>query len=261
MERNVVTLSLPVPGARTRTLATGLAIGALAAVIATSAFGGHPSVLGADTSTVKEHTITVSGVGRIVVTPDVADLRIGVTVTRGTVKEARAVAADQMTKVIAALKKLGIADRDIQTTGLSLSPNYRYDNTGGNPRITGYSLSNAVAITVRDIDKIGDAVDDSLAAGASTLDSVSFRVDDPAKAQEQARAQAMAQAKSKAQALASAAGVSITGVASISETAITPVPPIYYGAMAGALAKDTSTPVQVGTNDIEVTVNVEYLIG
>ncbi|TMC59411.1 MAG: DUF541 domain-containing protein, partial [Chloroflexi bacterium] len=90
---------------------------------------------------------------------------------------------------------------------------------------------------------------------------VSFRVDDPAKAQDQARKEALAQAKAKAQTLASGAGVSITGVASISETAA-PIPPIYYGgAQFGAIAKDAATPVQVGTNDVMVTISVEYLIG
>jgi uncharacterized protein len=258
---NEMTLTFPVPGARTRTLATGIAVGALAAAIVGSAFGGPHSALGADNATVKEHTITVTGTGRVLIAPDVADLRVGVTVTRATVKEARATAADQMTRVIAALKKLGIAERDIQTSGLSLSPNYRYDNNGGNPRITGYTLSNAVAITVRDLDKIGDAVDDALAAGATTLDSVSFRVDDPAKAQDQARTQAMAQAKAKAQTLASGASVSITGVASISENTATPIPPVYFGAMASAAARDAATPVETGTNDIIVNVTVEYLIG
>jgi uncharacterized protein len=261
MEPTTVTLSLPVPGARTRTLATGIAVGAIAAAIAGSAFGGPRSALGAENTTPKEHTISVTGTGRVVVTPDVADLRIGVVVTRPTVKEARSLAAAQMTRVIAALKKLGIADRDIQTSGLSLTPNYTYPANGGTPRLTGYTLSNAVSVTVRDLDKIGDAVDDSLAAGATTLDSVAFRVEDPAKAQQQAREQAMAQAKAKAQTLASSAGVSIAGVASISESSATPPPPIYYGAAAGAAVRDTATPVQVGTNEILVTVNVEYLIG
>jgi uncharacterized protein YggE len=261
MDRTSITLSLPTPDARTRTLATGIAVGAIAAAIAGSAFGGPRSALGAENTTPKEHTISVNGTGRVVVTPDVADLRVGVVVTRPSVKEARSVAADQMNRVIAALKKLGIADRDIQTTGLSLTPNYTYPGNGGTPRLTGYTLSNAVSVTVRDLDKLAGAVDDSLAAGATTLDSVSFRVEDPAKAQQQAREEAMAQAKAKAQTLASGAGVSITGIASISENSATPVPPIYYGAAAGAVARDAATPVQTGTNEILVTVNVEYLIG
>ena len=253
------TVSFTLPGARTRALAVGLLAGALATGLASSALAPH-SALAVDPTAPREHTISVSGTGRVVTAPDVADLRLGVTVTRTTVKDARNVAAGQMNRVIAALKKLGIADKDLQTSGLSLQPNYTYPN-GGNPHLTGYTLSNGVAVTVRDLDKLGDAIDDGLAAGATTLDGVSFRVDDPAKAQDQARKQALAQAKAKAQTLASGAGVSITGVASISETAA-PIPPIYYGgAQFGAIAKDAATPVQVGTNDVMVTISVEYLIG
>ena len=253
------TVSFTLPGARTRALAVGLLAGALAAGLASSALAPH-SALAVDPTAPREHTISVSGTGRVVTAPDVADLRLGVTVTRTTVKDARNVAAGQMNRIIAALKKLGIADKDLQTSGLSLQPNYTYPN-GGNPRLTGYTLSNGVSVTVRDLDKLGDAIDDGLAAGATTLDGVSFRVDDPAKAQDQARKEALAQAKAKAQTLALGAGVSITGVASISETAA-PIPPIYYGgAQFGAMAKDAATPVQVGTNDVMVTISVEYLIG
>jgi len=253
------TVSFTLPGARTRALAVGVLAGALAAALASSALAPH-SALAVDPTAPREHMISVSGTGRVLAAPDVADLRLGVSVTRTTVKDARNVAAGQMNRVIAALKKLGIADKDLQTSGLSLQPNYTYSN-GGTPRLTGYTLSNGVSVTVRDLDKLGDAIDDGLAAGATTLDGVSFRVDDPAKAQDQARKEALAQAKAKAQTLALGAGVSITGVASISETAA-PIPPIYYGgAQFGAMAKDAATPVQVGTNDVMVTISVEYLIG
>ena len=254
------TVTLTIPGARRRALATGLAIGALAAALASSALAPR-SALAVDPTAPKEHTISVSGTGRVITAPDVADLRLGVQVTRTTVKDARNVAAGQMNKVIAALKKLGIDDKDLQTTGLSLQPNYTYPN-GGNPRLTGYTLSNGVAVTVRDLNKLGDAIDDGLGAGATTFDGVTFRVDNPAKAQDQARQEALAQAKAKAQTLASGAGVSITGVASIAETAA-PLPyPIYFGAaQAGGIPKDAATPVQVGTNEVMVTVTVEYLIG
>ena len=250
-------ITINLPGTRTRWLAVGLAVGLLVAAIASPAFAPRP-ITGTDTGTPPEHTISVTGTGKVVVSPDIADVRIGVSVTQTTVKAARAAAADAMTKVIAALKKLGIADADIQTTTLSLQANYIYPNSGQAPRLSGYTLSNSVAVTVRDLDKIGDAIDDSLAAGANSLDGVTFRVDDPAAAQEQARKDAMTQAKSKAETLATAAGVRIQGVASISETSA-PVPyPVYY---AGASAqKDSSTPVQPGSSEITVTVAVVYLI-
>ncbi len=257
------TITLPVPGQRARWLAVGLASGLIVAAIASPAFAPRPA-LGADSSTAPEHTISVTGTGRVVISPDIADLRVGVSATKPTVKAARAAAAESMTSVVAALKKLGIADADIQTTTLSLQPVYDYSTNSNPPRLTGYQLQNAVAVTVRDLDKVGDAIDDSLASGATTFDGVTFRVDDPAKAEAQARAAAMAQAKSKADTLASGAGVSIGGVASISETA-SPVPyPVYYaGNAAGALAapdKSVATPVETGTNEVTVTVAVSYLI-
>jgi uncharacterized protein len=256
-----ITLTLRLPGSRARWLAAGLAAGLLAATIASPLFAPH-STLAADPTTPAQHTIAVTGVGKVVIAPDVADLRIGVSFTRPTVKAARADAAATMTRVIAALKALGIADKDIQTTNLSLQPAYDYSANANPPRITGYTLSNGVAITIRDLDKVGDAIDNSLAAGATSFDGVSFRVDDPARAQKQARTDAMTQAKANADTLASAAGVTITGVASISEaTAQTPYP-IYYGtAVGGAPVKDAPTPIEAGTTDVTITVSVVYLIG
>ena len=259
---STTTVSIPVPGSRARWLALGLASGALVAAIASPAFAPRP-ILGVDANgTTPEHMISVTGTGRVVISPDVADLRVGVMVSRSTVKAARQAAAESMTKVVAALKKLGIADKDIQTTILSLQPTYDYSNNSNPPKLTGYTLSNSVAVTVRDLDKVGDAIDDSLAAGATTFDGVTFRVDDPAKAEAQAREAAMVQAKSKADTLAKAAGVTLGAVASISETS-SPVPyPVYYArdAAVAAPAAGVATPVEAGTNEVTVTVAVSYLI-
>jgi uncharacterized protein YggE len=261
MTRSTITVSVPVPGARVRWAALGLAAGLAVAVIAGPALAPH-SILAADPSTTTpEHTISVSGTGSVVISPDIADLRLGVSITAKTVKDARASNARSMTAVIAALKKLGIADRDIQTTILTLQPVYDYSSNSSAPRLTGYQLSNAIAVTIRNLDNIGDAIDGALAAGATTMDGVTFRVENQAAAEAQARTAAMAEAKSKAQTLASAAGVSLGTVASISET-VAPIPyPVYYGAMAAVPAADVKTPVQPGTNEVSVTVAVVYVIG
>ncbi|MET1231347.1 MAG: SIMPL domain-containing protein [Candidatus Limnocylindrales bacterium] len=253
-------ITIPLPSRPVVWLAIGLAGGLLVAAVASPAFAPRP-IAGADPTAPPEHTISVNGAGKVVVSPDIADLRLGVSVTKPTVKAARAQAAGSMTKVIAALKNLGIADKDIKTTNLSLQPVYTYPNNGGTPKLTGYTLANTVAVIIRDLDKIGDAIDDSLAAGATTMDGVTFRVEDPAGAEQQARTEAMAQAKSKAETLASGAGVRITGVSTISETS-SPIPyPIpYFGAAGEAAARDVSTPVQTGTNEVTVSVAVVYLI-
>lgn len=257
-----ITVTLRLPGPRVRWTAAGLITGLLvAATIAGPALSPRSSLAAGATSD-NEHTITVTGSGTVVVSPDIADVRLGVVVTKPTVKAARETAAEAMTRVIAALKKLGIADKDIQTTAVSLQPAYDYSAQTNPPRITGYNLANGVAVTIHNLDQTGDVIDDSLAAGATSLDGVTFRVDDPAKAQQQARTDAMNEAKASADTLAKSAGVSITGVATISE-ASTPVPyPVYYGVAAGAPAADSvKTPVQPGTSDVTITVTVAYLIG
>ncbi len=259
MPTSTLDLSIPIPGTRVRWLAAGLAVGLLAAAITGPALAPR-QLLATDPPTATEHTISVTGTGRVVISPDIADLRLGVMVTAKTVKAARATNAEAMTAVIASLKKLGIAERDIQTTTLSLSPVYDYSSNSRPPRLTGYTLTNAVAVTIRDLDLVGDAIDDGLAAGATSLDGVTFRVENQVAAEKLARENAMAEAKAKAQTLASAAGVSITGVASISETSA-PIPyPIYYGARDLA-AEGISTPVQPGTNEVTVSVSVVYVIG
>ncbi len=254
-----MTVTVRLPGRRTGWLAAGLAAGLLVGAIAAPALGPH-RVLAADPTTTPEHTISVSGTGTVVSAPDVAEVRLGVTINRPTVKSARADAATAMTKVLAALKALGIADKDIQTVNISLQPTYDYSTNQNPPRITGYSFSNGMAVTIRDLDTVGDAIDNALAAGATTVDGVSFRVDDPAAAQAQARTAAMNEAKAHAQTLASAAGVSISGVASISETTASTPWPIYAGGQAAGV-KDSSTVVMPGTADVTITVSVVYLIG
>lgn len=258
MPTSSITFSIPVPGTRARWAAAGIVAGLLTAILAGPALAPRP-ILATDPPTAAEHTIAVTGTGRVLLTPDIADLRLGVTTTAPTVNEARAANATSMTAVIAALKGLGIAERDIQTTTLSLGPVYDYSRNVDPPRLTGYTLSNVVAVTIRDLDVAGDVIDGTMAAGATTLDSITFRVADQTAAETEAREAAMSAAKAKAQSLAAAAGVSIEGVASISET-VAPVPyPVYYG--AAAVLRDAATPVEAGTNEVSVTVAVVYVIG
>lgn len=256
---STLTITLPdLRGARMRWLLGGLGLAALLAVTTAPSFSPRPS-LAAD-ATAPEHTISVSGTGRVVLSPDTADVRLGVRVERPTVRQARQDAATAMDAVVASIKKNGVADKDLATSVLSLQPIYDY-TAGTQGRIPAYQFANSLAVTVRDIGKVGDVIDDAIAAGATSLDGVTFRVDDQTKAEAQARAAAMAEARAKADALASAAHVSITGVSSISET-VAPVPyPVYFGgAEAAAPDKSVATPVQPGTSEVSVTVAVVYRI-
>ena len=240
-----------------------LAAGAFAGLALAVAFGPALTMRPAralDPATTPEHTISVGGIGRITTVPDVADVRVGVMITRAKVRDAQAAAATAMQAVIAALRKAGIADKDVQTTSLSLQPVYDYSSNGTPPKLTGYQIVNAVQATVRKLDTISDVIDGALAAGATTLDGITFRVDDPAAAEAQARDAAMKNARAKADALAKAAGVSITAVSSITEQSGSAPVPVPYAAALAAPDKAASTPVQVGTNEVDVSVSVVYLI-
>ena len=250
---NRIALNLPASGLRW--LAVGAAVGLFVAAAGAPSLSPHPAL--AVDATTPEHTITVTGTGRVTLTPDVADLRLGVNITRPTATQARADAAIAMTKVIAAIKEAGVADKDIQTSSLSLQPVYDYSDKGQG-RLTGFQVLNIVAVTVRDISKVGDLVDASVTAGATSVDGVTFRVEDETTAESRARTAAVVDARAKANALASAAGVTITGVSSIAEVS-TSVP--YTVAYPAAARDSASTPVQPGTTEIDISVTMVFRIG
>ena len=204
-------------------------------------------------------TIVVSGTGRVAVEPDVAELRLGVAVSRGSVEVARAAAAEAMTAILGAVVAAGVATRDVRTTLLSVQPRYDYRD-GTAPTLVGYDLANIVEVTVRDLGVLGAIVDAALSAGATSLDGLSFQVDDPREAERAARLAAVAEARSRAEVLAEAAGVTIGGVADIVEGG---PPPSWPGPMAGKILRataDAGTPVEAGTTEIAVTVTVTFRI-
>lgn len=218
-----------------------------------------PAVPSATSDQPPEHTLSVSGSGKVTVVPDLATVQLGVSVERSTAKAARQAAATSMTRVVDAIRKLGIADKDIATANVSLGPVYDYPNNSS-PKIRGYQLQNTVTVTVRNLDQLGDVIDDGVTAGATRVDGISFDVADRAAAEAQAREAAVKDAKAKADTLATGLGVRITGVASVSEQVSTP---IWYGrnvAAAGAIAEDASTPVMPGTTDVTINVSVSFLI-
>lgn len=246
-----------VAGSRPGWVALGMVAGLALAVVLGPALA--PRNARAVDGTVPDRTISVAGTGTVTLVPDVADLHVGVVVQRPKVRDAQAAAAAAMQGVVKALRAAGVAERDIQTTTLSLQPVYDYNNNGSSPKITGYELRNGVVATVRDLARLADAVDGALAGGGTTLDGITFRIDDPSSAEAQARTQAMKAARAKADALASAAGVTITGIASISEqSAPAPWPVQYQGA---AKADMVATPILPGTSEITVSISVVYLIG
>ena len=204
-------------------------------------------------------TIVVSGTGRVAVEPDVADLRLGVAVARPTVEAARAAAAESMAAILTAVTASGVTRRDVRTTVLSVQPRYDYRD-GVAPVLTGYDLANVVDITVRDLTTLGGVVDGALTAGATSLDGLTFRLDDPREAEQAARTAAVVEARARADVLAAAAGVSIRGVSDVTEGGPPPTWPQPKAARM-LMAADAGTPVEAGTTEIAVTVTVTFRMG
>ena len=204
--------------------------------------------------------ITVQGVGKITLTPDLATVSVGIQSQAPTAAAAQSQASAAMTKIIAAVKKAGIAETDMTSQWVSLQPQYAYSSGGTTPpRVTGYQANQSLSIKVRQIESTGPVIDAAVAAGATQVNGISFSVSDPTAATAQARSAAMADAKKRATALAQAAGVSLGSVIAITEVSA-PAPVPY---MAGDLraTADAATPIQVGTTDLEVDVTATFAIG
>jgi uncharacterized protein YggE len=238
-----------------RTLGAGALGAVIVAVAALTVHVGPTTAAPATAADPATHTISVAASGKVTVVPDVARLSVGVTVTRSSVKAARSAAAGVITRIVAAIKGLGVAEADIQTSGLSLYPQYA---RGSSTRITGYTIGQQLQITVRDLDKAGDVVDAATARGATEVNGISFELADPAKAMNDARASAIAAAQVSAQAMAAAGHVTLGSVVSITD--VSPYTPIYTGALRSIAVADMPTPIQVGTQDVAVTVNVVFAI-
>ena len=199
-------------------------------------------------------TIVVGGTGRVAVEPDVADLRLGVAIARPTVADARSAVAAAMTSILAAIEAAGVARRDTRTTLLSVQPRYDYRD-GQAPALVGYDLANVVEVTVRDLATLGAVVDGALGAGATSLDGLAFRVEDPSAAEAAARTAAVAQARARAEVLAAAADVSHARVGVVVEGGAPPAWALAKGARL-TMAADASTPIEAGVTEIAVTVTV-----
>ncbi|HEY5628253.1 MAG TPA: SIMPL domain-containing protein, partial [Candidatus Limnocylindrales bacterium] len=201
-------------------LAVGLVAGPVLAGVTAPRPYAAPNAAATDTT--KEHTISVGGLGKVTVTPDLAHVQLGVQIQKPTAKAARDAAATAMAGVVASVKKLGVDDKDIKTTQVSLSAVYDYPNNAA-PVLRGYQLTNQVAITVRDLTKLSDIIDNGVGSGATTVDGISFDVADRTSLEAQARDAAAKDARAKADVYAKSLGLSIIGVASVSEQVSTPV--------------------------------------
>lgn len=164
----------------------------------------------------QETGIHVRGEGTVEAPPDMATLTLGVSTEAGTADEAMARNSGRMATVIDRLEAAGIAPRDIQTSGLTLSPLYG-DRPGDRPAVEGYAARNVVTVRVRALETLGEVLDAAVADGANTIDGLSFGVRDPAALRDRARAEAVQEAMRKAGDLAETAGVELGAVRMIRE--------------------------------------------
>ncbi|MCC7117093.1 MAG: SIMPL domain-containing protein [Anaerolineales bacterium] len=203
-------------------------------------------------------TLSVTGSGQANLTPDIAYIYIGVHSEAPTATEAVDTNKKQTTAVIAAIKKSGVAEKDISTTNFSIWPSQQYAPDG---TVSGsiYAVDNTVYITVRDLASLGDLLDAAITAGANTVNSIQFDVADKTAAIKEARAKAVKDAQLQAQELADAAGVSLGEIQSISFYDNSPYP-TYGGKGGGAYEAAASVPIQPGQLSISVTVSLNYEI-
>lgn len=209
--------------------------------------------------------LSLSAEGRSTRKPDLATFSAGVSSSGRTAGEALSKNSADMARVIAALKRAGIADKDIQTSNLSLNPVYA--DMSGQPRnpleqqvphIIGYQVNNTVSVRQRDLAAYGRVIDTLVSVGANQVNGPGFEVDDPDAALDEARVAAMTKARARANLYARAAGLRVVRIVSISESGgYVPQPPVMYARsamadMAGA------PPVAAGEVALSTSVSVTF---
>lgn len=204
-----------------------------------------------------EATITLTGEASIAAAPDMATVSLGVTTEASTAAEAMTANSKALSAVIERLKAAGIADHDLQTSSLSLNPNWTGYEEGSIPQISNYTAMNMLNVRVRDLAGLGAVLDASIADGANTLNGITFELSAPRPVQDEARRAAMADAIAKARLYAEAAGVKLGKIATISEQQG------YGGPMPVFMEAKAATPVPVASGQIalqaQVTVTYEIV--
>lgn len=201
--------------------------------------------------------LDVVAVGEVTRVPDVARISAGVVTQAPTAVAALSANSARINRVLAALRRAGVAERDVQTSSVSLNPNYRYAENQP-PVLTGYGASNQVSIRFRDIARSGAILDALVGEGANQISGPSLEIDKPEPALDEARALAVRTARARAEVYARAAGLRVVRIVSISESGgdFRPPPPPMYAAQ-GRMA-DAETKIVPGEQALSVTVSVSF---
>lgn len=235
-------------------LAGALAIGTIVMTTA-SAQSPSPPIAATGDGTL----LSVSASAEATRVPDVATLSTGVVTQAADANAALKANSAQMNKVVAAIRAAGIAERDIQTSGININPQYRYAENQP-PTITGYQASNTVNIKVRDIARLGEVLDALVASGANQVNGPSFEIDQPEAAYDEARQAALKKAQARAEMYAKSLGLRVRRIVSISEGGgfHPPVPMMKAMAMD---ARMESAPVAPGETTLGANLDVVFELG
>ncbi len=207
----------------------------------------------------EDSVLTVSGTGVVTLIPDYATLNLGVSAQASTVSEAQSQSAAQMTKLLEALKAMGIKDEDIQTSYFSINPIYDYSSMGSSEQVTGYRVDNSLSVTVRVLDDVSRVLDGAMAAGANQSYGLTFESTRRAEAYDQALQMAVQEAARKAELMAAATGKELRGLKAVTEQTGG-----YRGeyVMSAKMMDGATggTPIMAGTLTVEATVQSVYYL-
>jgi uncharacterized protein YggE len=258
----IATGVFPMPSLSARSFRHGAAASLLAALLLNAAPALAQDGTGGDAS---RRVITVTGEGEASVAPDMAIVNLTVLREGATAREALDAGNAAMAEVLAAMREAGIADRDLQTSGFGIAPQYVYPENGQSgegPRITGYQVTNSLSVRVRDLAELGGLLDQAVSLGVNQGGDILFTNDDPAAAMEEARRGAVEDARSRAETLVEAAGVGLGEIVRIDESVQQAPPmPMMRAEMARSLAADAAVPVATGENTYAVTVTITWELG
>jgi uncharacterized protein YggE len=202
--------------------------------------------------------LDISATGEVTRVPDLAIVSAGVQTLQPTATAAIEEAAAKMERVRAALKRAGIEDKDIQTSSISLNPEYQYDQNRP-PRLTGYRASNTVNVKFRDLKRTGAILDALVAEGANQINGPSLTIDKPESALDEARTKAIANGRARADLYARALGMRVVRLISVSEGGGYNVPPpMPMVMMAQERSADASSKIDPGTQQLQVSVSMSF---
>jgi uncharacterized protein len=228
----------------------------LSAVLSPSAALAQQSTI---TQAIAGTRLDVNATGEVTRVPDVATISAGVVSRSATATAALQDTADRMQRVLAALKRAGVEDRDIQTSNVNLSAEYRYPENQA-PQLVGYQASNSVTVRFRDLRNSGKILDVLVAQGANQISGPSLTVDKPEAALDEARAKAIAIGRARADLYARSLGLRVVRVVSVNESGgyYAPPPPPPMPERDGMIMSMARTQIVPGEQKLQVNVAMTF---